>query len=328
MDPSSTSLILYDDARHVHVGLSSTCVPTVAVPTTSLPLTPPLTFATRLSHLAITHFRLGRRDLRTHSLVVVVPPIQFGDAQRASIVHAAQSILRLPSVRFLSSHTCAVAALGLNHNRPPLLVHVFPRACVIESDTRTHVVPIGSHAVDSEIAAKCSAGIDNDRAARYRMTCGVCPPVGSDGARRVGRVELDDAAKDGAIIGDERVQAWDVLFGRGDAAADEKGVWSWNVAEQVLRFVLDIRDVYQRASVAKSVVVVGEGATAPGFGERLVAEINGLAAARGIVRRDGAFSKVIESPFSANVVLWTGAAVMVEGKADMDSVDTDMDSIG
>lgn len=320
MHPSSTSLILYDDARHVHLGLSSTCVPTAAVPTTSLPLTPPLTFATRLSHIAITHLRLGRRDLRTHSLVIVMPPIQFGDAQRASIVHAAQAILKLRSVRFVSSHTCAIAALGLNHSRPPLLVHVFPRACIIESDTRTHVVPIGSHAVDSEIAAKCSTAIDSDRAARYRMACGVCPA----GVQYVGRVELGDV-KDGAI-GDERAQAWDVLFGRGDGV--DEGEWSWNMAEQVLSFVLDIRDVYQRASVARSVVVVGEGATAPGFGERLVAEINEVAVAKGVVRRDGAFSKLIESTFSANIVLWTGAAVLVEGKADMDRADTDMDSIG
>lgn len=235
-------------------------------------------------------------------------------------MHAAQAILKLRSVRFVSSHTCAIAALGLNHSRPPLLVHVFPRACIIESDTRTHVVPIGSHAVDSEIAAKCSTAIDSDRAARYRMACGVCPA----GVQYVGRVELGDV-KDGAI-GDERAQAWDVLFGRGDGV--DEGEWSWNMAEQVLSFVLDIRDVYQRASVARSVVVVGEGATAPGFGERLVAEINEVAVAKGVVRRDGAFSKLIESTFSANIVLWTGAAVLVEGKADMDRADTDMDSIG
>lgn len=95
------------------------------------------------------------------------------------------------------------------------------------------------------------------------------------------------------------------------------------MAHCLLNFIMEIGDVYERARLAQGIVVTGDGATAPGFPQRLATLVDELARGRGIVRNKP-FVSVIDTPFAADCVLWAGAAVLSDcgdsGTEDADRI--------
>lgn len=97
----------------------------------------------------------------------------------------------------------------------------------------------------------------------------------------------------------------------------------FDVAESVLLFLKEIEDVYERARLAQSIVIVGEGASVPGFTERLIAEVNSLARKKAMIGKERDFVKHVESPFAPSCLLWVGCAVLVE-TGDIEIEDSDV----
>lgn len=90
-----------------------------------------------------------------------------------------------------------------------------------------------------------------------------------------------------------------------------------NIAKAVVDFIMEIGDVYERAQLARSLLVVGDAAATPGFAQRLAAHVNAQAHMTSNLnhaRRSGQkdFCNLVDTPFAADCVMWTGAAILSE----------------
>lgn len=92
-----------------------------------------------------------------------------------------------------------------------------------------------------------------------------------------------------------------------------------NIAKAVVTFLREIGDVYERARLMRSVVGIGDVAATPGFVERLVEHVDaGLRGDRvgpggqaGPERKQ--LCEAIDTPFAADCILWSGAAIIGDG---------------
>lgn len=350
------TIVLSHDGWYIHLGPSSECIPKVTLPSTTLPFTPPLSFATRLMHALTTHLSLTPTAVRQLRLAVVQSVPGFSAAQRGSITHGAISILLMSGVVFYGAVECAAAATATPF---PLLVHIAPAQTALATAHRVTAIPIGSAVVDGAIrTALAKRGVRlNDRQARHvRELTSVCvspsTPVGS------AVIHTDHLH---ITVGQERARTWDLLFTpngklRFPSPLPPYHVFTifkifiyifrisrlfffvilmnfeiyrvektgeYNIAEGILFFLKEIEDVYERARLAQAIIITGEGATAPGFAQRLMEEVNSLSHETGMVRReDRQLFKHVDSPFAANCLLWAGAAVLVEtGATESDDSD-------
>lgn len=89
-----------------------------------------------------------------------------------------------------------------------------------------------------------------------------------------------------------------------------------NIAKAIVKFVSEVGDVYERARLMRSIVSIGDVAATPGFIEHLLshvnANMNGKDSGSGVRAKSGGkqLCKAIETPFAADCILWTGAAVI------------------
>lgn len=204
MSTKVTTIVMALDGWYVHLGFSTECTPAVSLPNTTMPLIPPLTFATRLLHAITTRLSVPPARVPEHEVAIVQPLLGFGVAERDSITQA----LRLLKFRGHKFYT-TIAAAGAGAATPyPLVIHVAPEATCIASAHRIIAVPMGSRIVDDSLAtALLESGhrLDAPELRYLRELCGVCT------SEAVGNVTVH--SRHSAInVGNERARSWDAFF--------------------------------------------------------------------------------------------------------------------
>lgn len=195
------------DEQFVHVGVSSECFPTVTLPSNEIPLTPPLTFATRLLHTMTVHLSLPPENLPRHCLSIAEPVLPLTSAQRASIEHGGK-LLKFGKVVFQSVIESVRAATRVPN---ALIVYVGLRYSAIVTIYRVCIVGIGVEHVEDvlkEGISKSNADVtlSPSRTRYIRRMCAVC----TDNDVKLATVRMDGCT---VQVGRERARAWDVLFG-------------------------------------------------------------------------------------------------------------------
>lgn len=78
----------------------------------------------------------------------------------------------------------------------------------------------------------------------------------------------------------------------------------------------EVGDVYERARLMRSIVGIGDVAATPGFIEHLLSHVNANMTGKISSFGEGAkpkgkqLCKAVETPFAADCILWTGAAII------------------
>lgn len=200
------SIVIAPDDPFTHMGISSSCFPTITIPSEEVPLNPPLTFATRILHAVTTYLSINAESLKRWWIAIAEPPLPLKREDRESIVHAGK-LLRLKGVTFHSANDTISAATTI---RNPLIVHVGTNHTVVATIHRIAIVGIGIHQVDERLASALNKNPDNkhltpETISYIRRICSVC----TDDDAQTATVK---AAGNVIQVGTERARAWDVLF--------------------------------------------------------------------------------------------------------------------
>lgn len=136
----SSTIVIAPGEETTQVGLSGQAVPQVVIPSSILPLTPPLTFATRFQNLCHKHLQIGSKSLPTYCVTVADGALPLRHGVRQSLQIAITKLLAMTSVRF----ECAIRTIGVcvavGH---PFVVHIGSSHTVLRTHCRTEIVEVG-----------------------------------------------------------------------------------------------------------------------------------------------------------------------------------------
>lgn len=194
------------DEQFIHIGICSECFPRVTLTSGEIPLTPPLTFATRLLHTITIHLSIPLENLRRYSLSIAEPVIPLTSVQRGSIEHGGK-LLNFERVMFHSATDSLRAATMVSN---ALIVYVGLKYSAIVTTHRVCIIGVGVEHVEDvlrEAITRNNAEINlSPRHIRYiRRMCAVC----TDEDVKQAKVRMDGCV---LYVGSERARAWDVLF--------------------------------------------------------------------------------------------------------------------
>lgn len=286
MSPSP-AIVFAPGAVLTHIGLSTESTPRVILSSTDLPLRPSLTLATRLVNLLYVHLSLTPSTLTTHRLIIAEPPLALSRTMRSSITHAA-TLLGLSSPLFLPTTHVISAALAVAR---PLVLHIGVHAVAVVSPTGDSLALSGGlHAVDEKLAKHMAIPISDATAVRAAVA--VAPPPGTPVA--MAKVVMDNGRE--ISVDASRATVWDHLVEQ--------------AATIVLQFLHDVRDMYERVRLSRTVALVTDECIPCGLGRRVEEEVIRLC------EREHTMKKVkvcvVETPYDASVLLWVGAALLSE----------------
>lgn len=204
MSTKVATIVMALDGWYIHLGFSTECTPAVSLPDNTLPLIPPLTFATRLLHAITTRLSVPPARVSEHELAIVQPLLGFGEAERDSITYAV-TLLKFRGHKFYTTIAAAAAGAATPY---PLVIHVAPKVTCIASAHRVIAVPLGSKAADDSLATALSQSgnhLDAPELRYLRELCGVCT------SETVGNVTVH-SRHNTIKVGKERAQSWDAFF--------------------------------------------------------------------------------------------------------------------
>lgn len=200
-------IVIGVDEQFIHIGLSSECFPTVTLTSKEIPLTPPLTFATRLLHAISTHLSIPLTNLKRYVVSIAEPVLPLTRAQRESIEYGGR-LLSVRKVVFHSAIECVSTATMVAN---ALIVYVGLKYSAIVTTYHVRIIDIGVEQVEEVLASAVTANNADvtlsPSAIRYiRRLCAVC----TDDDVKQATVRMDGHT---VRVGSERARAWDVLFG-------------------------------------------------------------------------------------------------------------------